>query len=234
VPDIYSVDYQLSVVIPVYNERRTIEPLLRQVRLVLPGAQMIVVDDASNDGSREIIQSLQDELGLEVVLSPHNGGKGSAVRLGLAQATREWVVIQDADLEYDPQDIVTLLTTAMAEPGSAVYGSRYLKPATNSNASRLNVLAVRLLAWWAALLYGRWLSDPHTCYKLLPTGLMQELSLQSRGFELCAEINGKLLRRRVPIIELPISYHARTAAEGKKIRWYDFFHAAWVYFRQRW
>ena len=233
-PDIHSVCFQLSVVIPVYNELRTIEPLLRQVRLALPGSQMIVVDDASKDGSREIIQSLEEELGLEVVLSPRNGGKGSAVRLGLERAQREWVVIQDADLEYDPRDVVTLLTAAMAEPGSVVYGSRYLKLATNSNASRLNVLAVRLLAWWAALLYGRWLSDPHTCYKLLPMGLIQELNLQSRGFELCAEINGKLLRRRVPIIELPISYRARTAAEGKKIRWYDFFHAAWVYFRQRW
>ncbi|MDP1562729.1 MAG: glycosyltransferase family 2 protein [Pirellulaceae bacterium] len=232
--DLHSVCFQLSVVIPVYNEMRTIEPLLRQVRLALPKSQMIVVDDASKDGATEIILSLQEELGIEVVLSPCNGGKGSAVRLGLERAQREWVVIQDADLEYDPNEVVKLLKAAMAEPGSVVYGSRYLNRATNSNASRLNVLAVRLLAWWAAILYGRLLSDPHTCYKLLPTGLMQELNLQSCGFELCAEINGKLLRRRVQIVELPISYHARTAAEGKKIRWYDFFHAAWVYFRQRW
>ena len=232
--DLQSVCSQLSVLIPVYNQMRTIEALLRQVRMALPESQMIVVADASNDVSREIIQSLQEELGIEFVLSPRNGGKGSAVRLGLERAQREWVVIQDADLEYDPQDVVKLLTAAMAEPGSVVYGSRYLSRAANGNASWLNVLAVRVLACWAALLYGRFLTDPHTCYKLLPTGLMQELNLQSRGFELCAEINGKLLRRRVPIVERPIWYHARTAAEGKKIRWYDFFHAAWVYFRQRW
>lgn len=225
---------RLTVIVPVYNESRTLERLLRQVRLASPESQVIVVDDASSDGSREIVRSMEKELGIEVVLSPNNRGKGSAVRLGLALAEREWVVIQDADLEYDPHDLSRLLTAAIAEPGSAVYGSRYLNRAANCTAKWLNVTAVKLLARWAELLYGRRLTDPHTCYKMLPAWLMRDLDLQSRGFELCAEINGKLFRRKVPIIELPISYHARSGADGKKIRWYDFFHAAWVYFRQRW
>jgi dolichol-phosphate mannosyltransferase len=224
----------VAILIPVYNEARTVEELLRRVRIALSEAQVIVVDDGSIDGSRELIQSLQHELGIEIVLSAKNFGKGNAVRLGLARANRDWIVIQDADLEYNPYDLVKLLAVAVDEPESAVYGSRYLNRAADCQASWLNVSAVKLLALWAALLYGRRLSDPHTCYKLLPTKLMKALDLQSRGFELCAEINAKLLRRKVSINEIAVSYQARSVAEGKKIRWQDFFHAAWVYFRQRW
>jgi len=224
---------QLSVLVPVYNEARTVERLLHQVRAALPESQLIVVDDGSSDGSREIIQSLQEPLGLEVLLAQVNVGKGRAVCLGLTRADRTWVVIQDADLEYDPQDLLTLMGLAVTEPQIAVYGSRYLNRATACRASWLNVSAVKLLAIWAAVLYGRRLSDPHTCYKLLPRRLMQDLKLQSRGFELCAEMNGKLLRRKVAIREIPISYHARSQADGKKIRWHDFFRAAWVYAKQR-
>ena len=231
--EIHTISYQLSVLIPVYNEKRTVERLLRQVRTALPEAQVIVVDDGSCDGSQEIVRSLEEDLGIEIVLLANNSGKGAAVREALSHAQRDWVVIQDADLEYDPQDLLKMLATALAEPESVVYGSRYLNRAADCQASWLNVSAVKILALWAGLLYGRVLSDPHTCYKLLPTRVMQELNLQSRGFELCAEINGKLLRRRVPIIELPISYHARSLAEGKKIRWNDFFCAAWVYVQHR-
>jgi glycosyltransferase involved in cell wall biosynthesis len=224
---------RLAVLVPVYNEVHTVEHLLRTVRATLPDAQLIVVDDGSRDGSLDIIEALSSELGLDVLAVLQNQGKGSAVRLALTVVNRDLVVIQDADLEYDPHDLKKLLAVALTAGDSVVYGSRYLVRAPDCEAKWLNVTAVRLLAIWAGLLYGSRLSDPHTCYKLLPTPLMRKLNLQSHGFELCAEINSKLLKGGVPICEIPVSYRARSIADGKKIRWYDFFRAVWVYFRLR-
>jgi hypothetical protein len=151
----------------------------------------------------------------------------------MAIASRDWVVIQDADLEYEPADLRRLLQVAQANPGCAVYGSRYLQRGRAPHGSIAHYLAVKILALLAAILYRRHLTDPHTCYKLLPTAMLRRLALESEGFELCAEITSKLLKERVPIIEVPVSYHPRSAADGKKIGFRDFLGSARTYWACR-
>jgi dolichol-phosphate mannosyltransferase len=232
-PSFVGLGQRLSVIVPCFNEVATIEEILRSVRTTVPNAQMIVVDDGSTDATLTVISSLADELELVVVPEANNCGKGSAVRAGLARVTRDWVVIQDADLEYNPQEILKLLECAEKEDLSAVYGSRYLHAGRAVGGAWLNYWAVKLLACVQWLLYGRWLSDPHTCYKLVKADLLKNLGLRSNGFEFCAEVNSKLLSLGVEIRELPIAYVPRTVAEGKKIKPHDFFIAAWTYVRVR-
>jgi dolichol-phosphate mannosyltransferase len=223
----------LTVIVPCFNEVDTVETLLAGLRTALPGAQILVIDDGSTDGSGHVVSALRDHLNLDVVQINRRSGKGAAIRAGLPLASRDWVVIQDADLEYDAGDLRRLLAVAQANPGCAVYGSRYLQRGRAPQGSISHYLAVKVLAILAAILYRRYLTDPHTCYKLVPARLLCDLQLQSNGFEICAEINSKLLARSIPIIEVPISYRPRSTAAGKKIRAGDFFHAAKTYIRHR-
>ncbi len=223
----------LTVLVPCHNEAATVSELLTQVRSALPDAEIVVIDDGSTDASLTIIKQLEDSLTLTVFHRGRRGGKGAAIREGLAHATRSWVVIQDADLEYDPFDLRRLALTAAQNPDCAVYGSRYLDRGKAPGGSLVNYLGVRCLAVLAYLLHGRYLTDPHTCYKMLPTAMARSLALESRGFELCAEINGKLLSRQVPILEIPASYTPRPASAGKKIGARDFISSADMYFRSR-
>ncbi|MDP1560890.1 MAG: glycosyltransferase family 2 protein [Pirellulaceae bacterium] len=221
--------HRLSVIVPCFNEEGTVETILRRVRAALPGAEIIVVDDGSGDKTVERAEMVASEVCLKLLSLSKNCGKGAAVRAGLSLVTREWVVIQDADLEYDPQDIGALLDYAQTKDAPVVYGARYLQAGRAAGAARLNYFAVKMLAVVQWLIYGRWLSDPHTCYKLIKADLFEPLDLKSNGFELCAEINSKLLAMGVEIQELPIGYQPRTVAEGKKIKSRDFFVAAWTY-----
>lgn len=223
----------LSVLIPCHNEAATVGKLLSRVRAALPDAEIIVVDDGSGDSSPTIIGQWQEPLDLIAIFFSERSGKGAAVREALKKVTRPWVVIQDADLEYEPRDLQKLLTTAQANPESAVYGSRYLHRGKAAGGSLAPFVGVKVLGLLVKLLYGKYLSDTHTCYKMLPTAFMKQFDLQSTGFELCAEITSKLLRENVPIIEVPISYHPRTAAAGKKIGVRDFFRAVGTYWRCR-
>jgi hypothetical protein len=217
----------LSVIVPCFNEAQTVETILRSLRQFLPDAEVIVVDDGSTDQSRAVVESLADELNLRFVTREQNGGKGAAVRDGLAMATGQFVVIQDADLEYDPSDLAALYRTAAEAADhdrstSAFYGSRYLVSAKAPEGNLAAYFATRLIAFAGWLLFGRWLSDPLTCYKLFPTDLLRQMKLTSSGFELCTEMNTKLFRMGIPIIESPISYQPRSFDEGKKIGAKDF------------
>lgn len=208
---------KLSVIVPVYNEERTIASVMETLSRVCADAQLVYVDDGSRDRSLEILR--QHARPQDVVLTKENGGKGSAIRLGLQHADGEYTVIQDADLEYDPSDIALLLAEAIAHPGEAVFGSRFLRK--NPNLYKRYLLGNKAITLVVNMLYGSRLTDSYTCYKLFPTQVMKQLPLSARGFELEAELCAYPLKRGIVIREIPISYKPRTLEEGKKIRWKD-------------
>lgn len=223
----------LSVIVPAFDEAAHIDSILRRVRRALPRAEIIVVDDGSTDATGEIAHDLAGALDIRVLRLEKNSGKGAAVKHGLEHATRPWVVIQDADLEYDPEDIQRLGERAAKGNRVAVYGSRYQTRGHARGGAWLNYFGVKLLALLEWILYGQWLSDPHTCYKMIRRDVFEWMDVQSRGFELCAEINSKLLRAGNAIEEIPINYSPRSTSDGKKIRLRDFFIAVWIYLRYR-
>ena len=218
---------RLSVVMPVYNERRTVETSIARLREVGLDMELICVDDGSTDGTRDILQRLRDEGTIDVlVLQEQNGGKGTAVRAGIRAATGDVVVIQDADLEYDPWDLPALMEPITSGRADAVFGSRFLgAPA-------------RVLYFWHRVGNGFLtlvsnmftdlnLTDMETCYKMVRTDLMKSLPLKSRRFGIEPELTARLAQARARIYEVPISYHGRTYAEGKKINWKDGVAAFW-------
>lgn len=207
----------LSILVPVYNEERTLQRVMEALNHALPEAQVVYIDDGSEDRSLAILRKYVRPS--DTVLTKENGGKGSAIRLGIAHATGDYCVIQDADLEYDPIEIRSLLAKATEQPGTVVFGSRFLKP--NPNIYPLYLLGNKTLTWILNLLFCGHLTDAYTCYKLFPTKLLKELPLTARGFELEAELAALPLKRKWTIVEHPISYHPRTFSEGKKINWKD-------------
>lgn len=219
---------ELSVIVPVYNEAATLADIMRRVAAVLPDAQIIYVDDGSADDSLAILK--EHARPTDTVLTKQNGGKGSAVLMGLAHAQGRFTVIQDADLEYDPEEILQLLQKAR-ETGGIVFGSRFLKP--NPNLYKRYLLGNKAMTLMVNILYGSRLTDSYTCYKLFPTGLFRTLPLTARGFELEAELCAHPLRAGHRIDELPITYHPRTLEQGKKIRFRDARKGAWTLLRIR-
>jgi len=220
---------ELTILVPVYNEERTLVSIMNALAEKCPDAQIVYVDDGSKDRSKTILHSYARPQ--DLVLSKENGGKGSAIRMGLEQAKGAYTVIQDADLEYDPAQILLLLQEAKQHTGSAVFGSRFLQ--SNPNIYKRFLLGNKVLTLWLNILYGSRLTDSYTCYKLLPTPLFQSLKLISRGFELEAEICAKCLRKGIAIREIPISYKPRTIAEGKKINWKDAYRGMMTMFKLR-
>jgi dolichol-phosphate mannosyltransferase len=212
----------LSIVIPAYNEERFIGTLVERIRSVDLEPQglhkeIIVVDDCSKDGTVEIVRRLPD-----VILCRHerNGGKGRAVRTGIARATGDYLMIQDADLEYEPQDYVPMVAALLARRGDVVYGSRYTRGLFGSKHAEQSwpaYLGGRSLSIAALMCTGRYLSDTVTALKLFPRTLLNELSLQTTGFELDHEITAKVVARGKRIVEVPIRYFPRSREEGKKI-----------------
>jgi dolichol-phosphate mannosyltransferase len=219
---------RLSVVIPVFNERETIAEALRRVKAAPLEKEIIVVDDASTDGSLDLLASDS-----EIRLFRHleNQGKGSAIRTALAAVTGDVVIIQDADLEYDPEDYPLLVEPIRRGEARVVYGSRFLNQRPRMRWT--NLLCNRLLALAANVLYGARITDEATCYKVFDSALLRELPLECRRFEFCPEVTAKLRRRGIPIHEVPIRYTARTFDAGKKIRAWDAVEAFWTLLRYR-
>ena len=213
----------LSVVIPAYNEERYIATTLERVlavdlSIVGFSREVIVVDDHSTDRTPEIAGGYAE---VSLHRLPRHAGKGGAVRAAVALARGDYLVIQDADLEYDPQAFIPMLRVLAETGAEAVYGSRYLNAGRHPRQSRLAYLGGRSLSVAVKLLTGRWLSDVTTALKLLPLPLIRSLGLSSSGFELEAEITAKLLARGCRIVEVPISYDPRTRREGKKVAFLD-------------
>ena len=224
---------RLSIVIPVFNERATILEVLDRVSAVDLDAEVIVVDDGSNDGTREALMERvgREGAGVTAVLHETNRGKGAALRTGFGSATGDYVIVQDADLEYDPADFPRLLAVAEEHGAAVVYGSRLL--ADRPAMSIRHLVGNRLLTALTNLLYGSSLSDMETCYKLIARSLLSEIDLVCNRFDIEPELTAKLLKKGIAIHEVPISYTGRTFAEGKKISWTDFVAAVWTLVRFR-
>jgi glycosyltransferase involved in cell wall biosynthesis len=225
---------KLSVIVPVFNERNTLVEILRRMRAVeLPDgieSEIIVVDDGSSDGTRDVLRQLGDST-VRVVMHDVNRGKGAAVRTGFKHATGEFILVQDADLEYDPEDWPKLLAPVLRGRARVVYGSRFT--GERRNMLLLHWIGNRFLSLTTNGLYNTTLSDMETCYKLLERSLIEDLQLQSNKFDIEPEITAKVLKRGVRIYEVPISYSGREFDEGKKITWRDGFSALWTLVKYR-
>jgi glycosyltransferase involved in cell wall biosynthesis len=213
---------RLTVVVPAYNEEATIRSILERVRAVEVVDQIVVVNDCSTDGTRGQLANL-DWPKLTVIHHQVNQGKGAALRTGIGAATADVVVIQDADLEYDPREFPRLMEPLQQGRAHAIYGSRFLgRP---RKMTLVQWVGNRFLTLTTNLLYGAALTDMETCYKLMPTRIAQALDLRCRRYDVEPEITAKLLRAGYRILEVPISYEGRDEQAGKKIRWTDGFPA---------
>jgi glycosyltransferase involved in cell wall biosynthesis len=225
----------LSIVIPAFNEARFIGTLLEQIAAVDleplgVAKEIIVIDDHSKDATAEIAAGFP---GVIVKRLDKNGGKGRAVRAGIELATGDLLIIQDADLEYDPQDYVPMVQALLDGRADIVYGSRYMRGGRHPNQSLTAYLGGRSLSVVARLFTGMWLTDTVTALKLFPRSVITSLTLTTSGFELDHEITAKVLARGCRIVEVPVSYAPRSKAEGKKIGLRDWFIGTRTFFRFR-
>jgi glycosyltransferase involved in cell wall biosynthesis len=223
---------KLSILMPVYNEVERVGEAIKQALAVeYPCAvELVVVDDGSRDGTAETLAGVLDDR-LRVITHARNAGKGAAIRTAVEAATGDYMIILDADLEYDPQDIPQLLIPVRDGRAKVVYGSRTF--GSHSAYSFWYVMGNKAVTTAANVLFNSYISDLETCFKLMPVALYRSLNVHSKGFGMEAEVTGKLLRRGIRPYEVPISYTARTREEGKKITWRDGLQALVILGRER-
>ncbi len=208
---------KLSIIIPVYNEGKTVGEIIHQLKAVRGfEKQIIVVNDGSTDKTIKVIKDIKD---ITIISHKKNQGKGTAIRTGIAQAQGDYLLVQDADLEYDPQDILTMLDPVARGKAEVVYGSRFT--GQRRNMFFWHWIGNQFLTLITNILYNTTLSDMETCYKLMPVKLAKSLNLKARHFEFEPEVTAKILKRGIRIWEVPISYAGREYQEGKKITWKD-------------
>lgn len=224
---------KLSVIMPVYNEIGTIAEIISRVRAAPFNKEIIIIDDGSTDGAREYLRALSlfERPDAIILFHDKNYGKGQAIRTGLKKASGDIIVIQDADLEYNPQDYGRLIQPIMAGKAAVVYGSRNLKE--NPSHSRRYRWGGIVLSKLANLLYGTNITDEPTGYKAFKTSVIESLPLSSQGFDFCPEVTAKLAKRGCRIIEVPISYRPRKHNQGKKINFWDGVRAVWTLVKYR-
>ena len=224
-------DPLLSVVMPAYNERDTIDEIVRRVLAVPVRLELIVIDDWSTDGTRERLQVLQRELGFTLLLQPKNGGKGAAVRAGFQKVGGEIVVIQDADLEYSPEEYPSLIELICSGRADVVYGSRFLgRHRVFLFTHYAGNLVLTLLT---NILYNTMLSDMETCFKVMRVEVLRSMTLKSNRFGIEPELTAKIFKRGYRVYEIPITYDGRGYSEGKKITWRDGVVAVWTLIKYR-
>ncbi len=219
----------VSVIVPVYNEIAHVDELLQAIHAAPVKKEIIIVDDGSTDGTREKLRAMPLDDDVTVVFHEKNCGKGAAIRTALAYARGEYILIQDSDLEYDPQDYPALLQPLEQRQTNVVYGVRPDRPERGLRF----FLGAKLLTHLANLLYGAGIHDEATCYKVFRRSLIEQIDLECRRFEFCPEVTAKLCRIGEKIAEVPIAYAPRTAGEGKKIRHADGWLAIWTLLRYR-
>lgn len=222
----------LSIIIPVYNEVKTISEIIQRVQATGLVDEIVVVDDGSSDGSRELLESMRNEGNVKVIFHERNQGKGRAVRTGIENASGELMLIQDADLEYNPREYPTLLKPIQEGIADVVYGSRFLG-AGRRPVLFWNMVANKILTLVTNVLYNNILTDMETGYKLFRRQVVQDMPLHARGFEFEPEFTAKILKRKVRLYEVPIEFNPRDYSEGKKIKMKDAFIALWTLIKYR-
>ena len=212
---------KLTIIIPCYNEEKTIGIIIDKVKktnLQQIKKEIIVVDDGSNDNSLEILRSITD---IYLIENRNNLGKGGAIQKGLSKSTGDYIIIQDADLEYDPNDYIKLLNKAINDGELVVYGSRILNKKNNYSTISF-YLGGLLVTFFTNLIFRNSnLTDQPTCYKLFKSDIIKNINLTSKGFEFCSEVTAKILKKNINIAEVPINYYPRKKKDGKKIKWTD-------------
>lgn len=214
----------VSIIIPVFNEEKTLAKIIGRVRLANLGPlskELIVIDDASSDDSAQVLKRMSD---IKFFQHGHNQGKGAAIRTGLKHATGDIIIIQDADLEYNPDEYSVLLNPLLQGKTSVVYGSRFLKETHNSDyskGSKFYYFGNRMLSLLTTLIYGQRVTDMETCYKAFNADILRSIPFKAQRFDFEPEITAKLLRKGHTILEVPITYSPRSIEEGKKINWKD-------------
>lgn len=224
---------KFSILMPVYNERKTIMDVLELVEGIKLDKEIILVDDFSTDGTRELLEEALKAGSNDIKVLYHdvNKGKGGAIRTALSNATGDYAVVQDADMEYSPHDIEKLAILAEETKADAVYGSRFLN--SRKSTSFMHFLVNWFLTSLTNLFFGSNLTDMETCYKMIKTDIMQSLDIQAKRFEIEPEVTAKLLKKGYKIREVPISYRGRSYNEGKKITWRDGVEAVYTLFKYR-
>lgn len=222
----------LSVLIPAYNEINSIDTLLEKIQAVPINKEIIIVDDGSTDGTRERLATFKSIPNVRVVFHNHNQGKGAAIRTAIQHMTGDIAIVQDADLEYEPQDYLALVAPIAEGKEKVIYGSRFLKP-ENRHSYFSFYLGGQIVTMLTNMLYNQRLTDEPTCYKVFDANLLRSIPLDCTRFEFCPEVTAKVAKRGIRIKELPISYYPRSIAEGKKISWLDGIEAIWVLLKYR-
>lgn len=224
---------KLSVIIPIYNEQKYLKEVIHRVNETGLPSEIICVDDGSSDNTLSILNELRNNSPIQIKVISHkkNRGKGAAIKSGLNEVTGDIVLIQDADLEYDPGNYTDLIKPFEDKGIKVVYGSRNL--IKNPKSSLAFYYGGRLLSVITNILYGSKITDESTCYKVFRTDLLREMNLTEEGFDFCPEATSKTLKKGIEIHEVPISYNPRSREEGKKIKWYDGVIAIWTLIKYR-
>jgi len=233
---------KLSIIIPVFNEEKTISEILKrvsEVKIFGVKKQIIVVNDGSTDRTEDVISNLSTQLNIKIISYAKNQGKGAAIKAGIKNATGDYIIIQDADLEYNPRDIEKLTRPIIEEKSKIVYGTRLKRLPNFSREERtyqflLHYIGNKFLSLLTSILYGQWITDMETCYKLFPRKAVESMKLNARGFEFEPEITAKLLKKGYKILEIPISTTPRGYDQGKKLNTFrDGFLAFWNLLKYR-
>lgn len=230
---------KISVIIPCYNEKATILEIIRQIKAVNLEKEIIVVDDFSNDGTRDILKKIKDKT-VKIIYQPRNYGKGMAIRTGIKKVSGDIVIIQDADLEYNPQDYYKLVKPIIQGKTKVVYGTRFPRKKDKFfpffhyfSLSNPYYLANKVLTAIANILYLAKITDEPTCYKVFSADVIKSINLKCERFEFCPEVTAKVRKKGYKILEVPISYHPRSVKEGKKIKFKDGLEAIWALIKYR-
>ncbi|MCG2689489.1 glycosyltransferase family 2 protein [Candidatus Parcubacteria bacterium] len=223
---------KLSIVVPVYNEEKTLKRLISKIQAVnFVDKEVILINDCSKDKSADILKQYASKKGFIVLSHGKNKGKGGALKTGFEHASGDYVIVQDADLEYNPQDYKILLNELKNGKFKVVYGSRFM--GQYKDMSNLHYIGNKVLTLVTNILYGQSLTDMETCYKLIPIEVIKEVDIKSKRFNFEPEITAKILKMGYKIKEVPISYFGRTHSEGKHITWQDGFSALWTLIKFR-